>query len=158
MYFQEKISPECIFSCQNVEEILSCSLQDTQKLWDGLPETRICRTVPQSVRWCRASPSLLEQEWFHYKGNIPGNLQPQLVKPASYFSLRDVLFCYIHWEERACLLAYARSTNQHCAWAPELASRDGFPSEGPLIKAVAAARICKRTEKRMEVLKDFRAS
>ena len=40
----------------------------------------------------------------------------------------------------------------------EPASRDGFPSEGPLIKAVAAARICKRTEERMEVLKDFRAS
>lgn len=31
-YFREKISPEFIFSCQNVEEILSFSLQDTQKL------------------------------------------------------------------------------------------------------------------------------
>lgn len=38
---------------------------------------------------------------------------------------------------------------------PELVTRDGFPSEGPLIKAVAGPRICKRTEKRIEVLKDF---
>lgn len=56
------------------------------------------------------------------------------------------------------MLAYARSTDQHCVRAPEPTSRDGFSSEEPLIKAVAGSRSCKKREKRVEVLKDFCAS